>query len=453
MQWQTLLNAKRLGGRAAKVEAGRSAFLSDHDKIIFSGAFRRLARKTQVHPLANHDMVHNRMTHSLEVACVGRTLAIRVGERLQAQGKLPEKILPTDLGDIVQTTCLAHDIGNPPFGHTGEKAIQQWFKHEGAVFLQHLSLAQRCDFIFFDGNAQGLRILSSSESLQCNTGMHLTYASFAAFMKYPWSSKFISEKQGQKFGFFVSEMPMVEQAAEAVGLRLKSTLQGLAYARHPLSFLMEAADDFCYGLIDLEDGLYMNILQWQELFQVIKPLFDDVELGEIENQLVHVSENQRPHLVRGRVMDAYIGAAVDAFMQHEDAILAGDIDVDLISLCCTEVRESVENAKSLARLRIFSHPKKIEVEIGAFDIIATILHHLVPVLMATVDGDGTGFEHLSEFQARLVNNVLREVPIELQHDRYALLMAALDFVSGMTDNYAIKLSHQLREFSNYTKAC
>lgn len=444
MQWHTLLNAKRMGGRAAKAEAGRSPFLSDHDKIIFSGAFRRLARKTQVHPLASHDMVHNRMTHSLEVACIGRTLAIRVGERLHAEGKLPANIMPTDLGDIVQTTCLAHDIGNPPFGHTGEKAIQDWFKNEGAAYIKDLSFNQQRDFQHFDGNAQGLRLLTQSESLQGDNAMHLTYATLASFMKYPWCASYYENAEvDNKFGFFNAELQLIEEVTQATGLLIKSHSNNLlGYARHPLSFLMEAADDFCYGLIDLEDGLYMGIIQWQDIFDVISPLFTELDAQSLEDKLNTISENQRPQWVRGRVMDAYISAAVDAFMDNEQAILAGSIDVDLISLCRLEVRESVENAKNLAKQKIFAHPKKVEVEIGAYDVIATILQQLIPPLQILAQSSVLPYE-CTEAQISVINGLLKDIPQLLIKDEYHLYMSVLDFVSGMTDNYAIILHQQL----------
>ena len=198
MNWHQLLCAERLGHRPVKDEEGRSPFHSDHDKIIFSGAFRRLARKTQVHPLATNDHIHNRMTHSLEVACVGRTLGIRVGAALKAAGDLPAHIVPTDIGDIVQASCLAHDIGNPPFGHTGEEAIRNWFQKEGAFYLDTLTPAEQTDIRVFEGNAQGLRVLTTSEYYQYQEGMRLTYATLASSIKYPWCAEATVSQQRPK---------------------------------------------------------------------------------------------------------------------------------------------------------------------------------------------------------------------------------------------------------------
>ena len=273
MDWHQLLNKARLGGRSAKDESGRTAFLRDHDKIIFSGAFRRLARKTQVHPLATNDHVHNRLTHSLEVSCVGRTLGIRVGERLQQRQLLPDTVSATDLGDIVQSACLAHDIGNPPFGHTGERAIRAWFQERGQRFLAMLAPEQQSDLTFFEGNAQGFRIITKSEYHQYDGGMRLTYATLATFLKYPWLSVDATDSNGAsskpgKYSAFVSEADAFREVAAATGLR---EIAPGRFCRHPLAYLMEAADDFCYAIIDLEDGLEMDLLHWDEVYALLQP--------------------------------------------------------------------------------------------------------------------------------------------------------------------------------------
>lgn len=222
MNWEQLLNPNRLGNRPSKVEKGRSPFNSDQDKVIFSGSFRRLARKTQVHPLATNDHVHNRLTHSLEVASVGRTLAIRVGQSLKERGRLPDGFNPTDIGDIVQAVCLAHDIGNPPFGHTGEEAIRHWFQHEEAAdYLIGLNPNEICDLETFEGNAQGFRVLTSSEFHPYDGGLRLTYASLASFLKYPWTSvQSVSGNRPKKnkYGVFQTELTTFHEVAEAVGL-------------------------------------------------------------------------------------------------------------------------------------------------------------------------------------------------------------------------------------------
>ena len=346
MNWNQLLCADRLGKRVAKHEEGRSPFHSDHDKIIFSGAFRRLARKTQVHPMATNDHIHNRMTHSLEVACVGRTLGIRVGQALKDKGDLPAHIWPTDIGDIVQATCLAHDIGNPPFGHTGEDAIRNWFQKEGAEFLRDLSPSEQDDIRVFEGNAQGLRVLTTSEYHQFHDGMRLTYATLASSIKYPWTSSptvLGQRPKDTKYGIFQSELEHFHEIAQKTGL---IELGHDWYCRHPLVYLMEAADDFCYGIIDLEDGLEMGILNWAEIYELLHPVIaDSPQLGDLERLLKKVNDGRKPALVRGKVIDAFINAGTSAFIKHQDAFLRGEVQGDLISLCDPKVRNAVQAAK------------------------------------------------------------------------------------------------------------
>ena len=444
MHWEQLLCAERLGKRSAKTEAGRSPFLSDHDKIIFSGAFRRLARKTQVHPMATNDHIHNRMTHSLEVACVGRSLAIRVGQALKEQNRLPKNIFPTDLGDIVQSTCLAHDIGNPPFGHTGEEAIRNWFSKKGQNYLHGMNERQRNDLLGFEGNAQGLRILTTSEYHQFDGGMRLTYATLGAFIKYPWASNEKNPPRDNKYGIYQTEADLVHEIAINTGLITQS--KGF-YCRHPLVYLMEAADDFCYGIIDLEDGLEMGLVSWDEIFEIIRPVLNQQELRSIEKDIHSIAIGRRPSFIRGKVIDAYISAGVKAFMENEADFLAGKIHSDLISLCNPEVTSSVEIAKNLAKERIFTHPRKVELEIGAYDVIERLLDKAIPAVDEWFRLGGTTQSKENEMMINLIG--AKNLP--KTGDHYQTLMAGIDFVSGMTDNYASHLSRQFSglAYSNY----
>lgn len=444
MRWSQLLCADRLGGRAAKHEEGRSPFHSDHDKIVFSGAFRRLARKTQVHPLASNDHVHNRMTHSLEVACVGRTLGIRVGQALKDAGDLPGAILPSDIGDIVQASCLAHDIGNPPFGHTGEDAIRNWFQKEGASFLAKLTPAERDDIRLFEGNAQGLRVLTTSEYHQFHDGMRLTYATLASAMKYPWTASPTvagARPKTNKYGVFQSELHYFHEIAEKTGLLSRGSDW---YCRHPLVYLMEAADDFCYGIIDLEDGLEMGILPWREIYQLLQPILADTQqLDELERLLGKVNDGRKPALVRGKVIDAFISAGTEAFIKHQGAFLRGEVEGDLISLCEPRVRDAVQAAKDLAKQRIFNHSRRVELEIGAYAVIGTLLNTICSAVYASL-GDA---EHMTYKDDRVMaligeNNFHPSVLSRSDNYYYLALMSVIDYVSGMTDNYATNLAKQ-----------
>jgi dGTPase len=444
MQWDKLLCAQRLGGRAAKSEAGRSPFHSDYDKIIFSGAFRRLARKTQVHPMASNDHVHNRMTHSLEVACVGRTLGMRVGQALKVQGVLPEGMYATDVGDIVQASCLAHDIGNPPFGHTGEEAIRNWFRQEGNVFLERLGIDNSDDATLFEGNAQGLRVLTTNEYYQHHEGMRLTYATLAASIKYPWTSSPTREglrPKRDKYGVFQSELAYFHEIAKNTGLLSKDEDW---YCRHPLVYLMEAADDFCYALIDLEDGLEMGLLQWDEVYALLRPVLDPgKEKDDLEYLLRSVNLGRRPALLRGKIIEAFIDAGTQAFIAHQAEFLAGKVQGDLISLCDERVRHAVSSAKALAKDKIFNHSRRVELEIGAYSVISTLLKTLCGAVVSMVDNP----EQMTYRDNRVLalmgeSHFHPDVFARRGNYRYLALMGVIDYVSGMTDNYATNLAMQ-----------
>jgi dGTPase len=444
MNWNQLLCAERLGHRVAKNEEGRSPFHSDHDKIIFSGAFRRLARKTQVHPMATNDHVHNRMTHSLEVACVGRTLGIRVGQALKDTGDLPASIWPSDIGDIVQATCLAHDIGNPPFGHTGEDALRNWFQKEGADYLRDLTPSEQDDIRFFEGNAQGLRVLTTSEYHQYHEGMRLTYATLASSIKYPWASSAAfsgARPKNNKYGVFQSELDYFHEIAKKTGLIERGNHW---YCRHPLVYLMEAADDFCYGIIDLEDGLEMGILHWTEIYELLRPVIaDSPQLGDLERLLKKVSDGRKPALLRGKVLDAFIHAGTQAFIANQEKFLAGEVEGDLISLCEPKVKLAVEEAKNLAKRKIFNHSRRVELEIGAYAVIGTLLSTICSAVYASL-GDVSRMTYKDERVMALIgeSNFHPAVSSRQHNYKYLALMAVIDFISGMTDNYATNLAKQ-----------
>lgn len=441
MNWHQLLNSRRLGNRPAKEEFGRTAFLRDHDKIIFSGAFRRLARKTQVHPLATNDHVHNRLTHSLEVSCVGRTLAIRVGEQLAQQELLPSHRI-TDLGDIVQSACLAHDIGNPPFGHTGEKAIRAWFHDRGARHLSLLTPEQQSDLTVFEGNAQGFRVLTSSEYHQYQGGMRLTYATLGAFLKYPWLSAYSLDPscpRPEKYSAFMDEAEALQEVCRANGML---ELASGRYARHPLAYLVEAADDFCYAIIDLEDGLEMGLLDWNTVYQLLKPVLPDTQ--EVNDLLKsHLRVGRKAALLRGKIIERFIEAGVATFMSHHEALLAGTLTGDLISHCPADVKKVVDDAKYLAKTQVFEHPRKVELEIGAFEVVGSLLDGLIEAVINHANGSTGNFKH-----QRIIDLIgphsfppaLFELPQEERF--YPAMMRALDYLAGMTDDYATYLAKQ-----------
>ncbi|MDO4226606.1 dGTP triphosphohydrolase, partial [Neisseria sp.] len=268
MNWQQLLSTQRFRLKDGEIvptvtpstqegaDALRTDFHIDYDRVVFSGAFRRLGRKTQVHPFAEHDHTHNRLTHSVEVASVGRSLGNRVGVMLQAGGFLPQGNTPGDIGAVVQVACLAHDLGNPPFGHTGEDALRDWFRNPAhGRYLDTLSEAERNDVQTYEGNAHSLRILASLEMYRGKGGMRLTAATIGALLKYPWTT--LDPNGRKKFNIYQTELPFIRRVADELGLIGQG---GDRWARHPLSYLMEAADDICYALLDLEDAVEIGLL-------------------------------------------------------------------------------------------------------------------------------------------------------------------------------------------------
>ncbi|MCY4046468.1 MAG: deoxyguanosinetriphosphate triphosphohydrolase [Cellvibrionales bacterium] len=436
MRWEDLLSASRLGGKPQKRFDGRSPFLSDHDKIIFSEPFRRLAKKTQVHPLATNDHIHNRLIHSLEVACIGRSLAMQVGYQLKEINQLPNCLSPSALGDIVQTTCLAHDLGNPPFGHTGEDAISKWFVLNESCVMQTLTERQKNDLIHFEGNAQGFRLLTASESAHSSSMLSMTYATLGAFIKYPWCSDATGQK---KYGVYDTEIDLLDEVAEHTGLIKTAT----GYARHPLVYLMEASDDICYALLDLEDGIEMRLTTFDDIYHVFSPLLAEDTQGELNDRLMAIKAGQVPSVLRGYIMDIYISRCAKAYIEHLDVIMTGQCDDDLIRLADDAVYESVTKAKQLAVEKIFTHPRKVELEIGAYEIIYRLLDKMIPAVQTLFDTRKT-----CDKEQDMVLRLIGKEKLIAQPSYYHALRVTLDFIGGMTDNYAMDLSRQFAGLSN-----
>ncbi len=439
MKWEKLLIAERLGNKPAKQFDGRSPFLSDHDKIIFSQAFRRLGRKTQVHPLASNDHIHNRMTHSLEVACIGRSLALQVGYHLRDKHRLPDEFLPSALGDIVQSTCLAHDIGNPPFGHTGEAAIGKWFKRNADTYLKGLSTREQNDLLYFEGNAQGFRILTASGNNKESSILSMTYATLSAFIKYPWASDTQQAQKKHKYGIFSTEQNLMDE----IGIKAGLLTEGEGYCRHPLVYLMEAADDFCYGMLDLEDGVEMKLISFDDIYDIFSPILTAGQKGMLSTKMQMAKKGREPGLLRGLIMDLYIREGVETFIANEAKILSGNFEGDLIAHTSASVSKSVQQAKNVARDKIFSHPRKVELEIGAYEIIYNILDKIVPAIKDWHTHGGA-----RDKENDMVIRLMGENNLPETGSFYECLMAGLDFVSGMTDNYAAYLSKQFSGFGH-----
>lgn len=436
MDWHLLLNRERLGKTSHSAEElGRSPFHKDHDRIIFSGAFRRLGRKTQVHPVSSNDHIHTRLTHSLEVSCVGRSLAMRVAEMIRSE--LPQWCEPSDLGMIVQSACLAHDIGNPPFGHSGEDAIRHWFhqaKNNG--WLEDMQPAEREDFLNFEGNAQGFRVLTQLEYHQFDGGMRLTYATLGAFSKYPWSSRYANAEgyKKHKFGSYQNELPLLETIAMKLGI---PKLADERWARHPLVYLVEAADDICYGLIDLEDGIEMNLLEYEEVEALLLDLVGD-DLPETYRQLgPNDSRRRKLAILRGKAIEHLTNAAAQAFVEQLPALMAGTLQGDLVEHMHGPAKTCVVNAKALAREKIFQDKRKTLHEIGAYATLEILLNAFCGAAL-----EQHKFGTLS-FKNRRIFDLLGQAAPQPDWTLYKSFMRIIDFIGGMTDSYATEMAREM----------
>lgn len=437
MDWETLLCRERLGKLAATSdELGRTPFHKDHDRVIFSGAFRRLGKKTQVHPVSSNDHIHTRLTHSLEVGCVGRSLGMRVGEMLRAE--LPEWCQPADLGVIVQAACLAHDIGNPPYGHSGEDAIRHWF-HQAARqgWLDPLTDAQRSDFLNFEGNAQGFRVLTELEYHQFEGGMRLTYATLGAYLKYPWTSRHADSLgyKKHKFGCYQAEYALLEQIADKLGLPMQ---EDQCWGRHPLVYLVEAADDICYGLIDLEDGMEMELLDYAEVERLLLDLVDG-DLPDTYRQLGPKDSTRRKlAILRGKAIEHLVNAAAQAFLEQQPALLAGTLKGDLVEHMHDNARRCVLAAKNMARERIFQDKRKTLHEIGAYSTLETLLDAFCGAVNELHAGQNLSFKH-----RRILDLMGNNAPKQ-DWDLYQSYLRVIDFIAGMTDLYAADIATRIR---------
>lgn len=441
MDWSMLLSTRRFQCLAQKVTpvvggsdpltAGlRTDYHVDHDRIVFSSAFRRLGRKTQVHSLSRHDHAHNRLTHSIEVASVGRSLGNRVGAMLAQRGYLPESNTPFDIGTIVQVACLAHDIGNPPFGHTGEDALREWFCQPAHQhYLAPLSAAERLDIETYEGNAHGLRTVSRLEMYGGAGGMRLTSAVLGALMKYPWTSEVGAANR--KFGVYQSELPYFQAVAETLGLPSRG--RDIAWARHPLSYLMEAADDLCYAIVDLEDAVEMGMLAVSEFEALFAPL------ANYERALQEPDLRQRCAMLRGMAVGHCVAVLADRFMAHHDELLAGTFpEKDLIAVCEGPVRDTLIAAKALASQKVYRHRDKLVTEIAAYPCLGALLSLLVPAAFVYCTQGPQALTHRQGAELALL-----DYPFAAGDSLYSAYMRILDFIGGMTDNTAARLAREV----------
>ena len=425
------MSAGRFGAPAEDPTIARTAFQRDHDRVLFSGAFRRMADKTQVFPLPYDDHVHSRLTHSLEVASIGRSLGTLVGSRvLEREGALAGEVDARDFGDCVAAACLAHDLGNPPFWHVGEDAIREFFERE-RPFWDELSERQRRDLLAFEGNAQTLRIVTRLERPTRPGGLQLTFATLGALVKYPCSSMAASRdsqaKGARKPGLFDADVDVYAGVARSLGL---ASTGGERWARHPLAFLTEAADDIAYLLLDLEDGLRLRHVSDELFVECLKPLCESSgrcpTLAPIAD---YAGRMDRADQLRAISVNTLIHDAADAFMEAHDAILAGTFATALEPVM--RHRDTLRTIQKVCLERCYRARDVLKMELSGAEAIQGLLAIFVGAL--SEPGSLRG-EHMTRLYPRL----FQDAPA------CERLLRLTDHVSGMTDHYAVRLYRELR---------
>lgn len=439
MNWLQLLSPERMGSKPASAEQSRSAFEQDYDRIIFSHPFRRLQDKTQVHPLPEHDFVHTRLTHSLEVSTVGRSLGKKAGEViLQRHPELAGRFSLFDFGAIVAAASLTHDLGNPPFGHAGEDAISDFFQHHpaGLLFKPAVNEHQWMDLERFEGNAQGFRILNKHQY-----GLKLTFATLGAFTKYPCPSLFPLRdkalKSQKKFGFFESEAKLFQEVADRLGL---IRLHDQVWCRHPLAFLVEAADDICYSIIDLEDGCRLGLVSFDETVDLLTPILKSkLDRSKLTKES---GLNEKLGILRAMAIGELIESTTTVFLDHESAMLEGKFDRALTDLC--EYQQAIRTIGELSVRKIYRARHVVEIEAAGHEVIPGLLDEFIQASVHLVRQDKRRkYQNLALLLPEEVRKDLQQRP----EDLYGMLRDCIDFVSGMTDRHAISMYRKIKGIS------
>lgn len=481
-KWEQFLTPKRFGAENPDIntiDPARSPFIQDYDRLVFSDSFRRLAGKTQVHPLNSNDHIHTRLSHSIEVSSVGRGLGTKLGYFLQSRGELPDFIQPQHLGEIVTCACMAHDIGNPPFGHAGEKAIQDWFKApENAKYREELTAEEWADFCNFDGNAQGFRVVNVLENDRQKGGFRLTYPAIASLVKYPNNSLMAEANKTSKFNFYTSEKDFFCHVFKSLGLsknivkKAKPTqvanTQESQFIRHPLSYLMEAADDICYRIIDMEDARELGILSYEKILESIEPVREKMKLDETRMQAMH-SDRSRMSYLRSKLIGVLTQGIFEAYVEHYDAMMYGETINAHIKLTSYDIQAYMKNAKDVFNTIIMQNKQKTALEIGSYSVYKRLLDAFIPAVYRNVLKERHEKQSLKsplkkkkdskknkkntitlpltqscvDFSYKDERALAILAPYSTKNDNfYMSYLCVIDFIAGMTDKYATFLSSQ-----------
>lgn len=418
-------------------EEERSQFQRDYDRIIFSAAFRRMQNKTQVFPLPGKIFVHNRLTHSLEVASVGRSLGNRLAEMLFRIKELDDPVMLNAIGSVVSAACLAHDMGNPPFGHSGESAISSYFLHDrGQALRSGLSEAEWNDFVRFDGNANAFRLLTHRFHGKREGGFALTYTTLASIVKYPFESLAATRA---KLGFFQSEKYSWQEIARELHIPLQKELP-LVYARHPLVYLVEAADDICYQVMDVEDAFRLGILSYadaSELFMEFHQTSGPGVHDTIRKTMKYVSDpHEQISYLRAGIIGRLAGACFDTFTANYDDIMAGSFQGSLMKSMDGDLAAAMKKIQQVSVARIYNHRSVVEIEIAGYKIMGTLMDEFCHAILHP--------------RSPLSEKLLMLMPGQYKpggDSMYGKIQSVVDFISGMTDVYALDLYRKIKGIS------
>lgn len=440
MDWNLLICDKRFGLEEYHKEKRevRSDFLRDYDRLIFSSPFRRLQNKTQVFPLPGSIFVHNRLTHSLEVACVGRSLATTAALELRKKYSLQPWVDKLDaIGEIVSAACLAHDLGNPPFGHSGEKAIATFFSEgAGSALKSELTAEQWLDLTRFEGNANAFRLLTHRFNGRRPGGFAMTYSTLASIVKYPYESSLSGSKH--KFGFFSSEKEDFIRVATELGmLSLPGNNGEVRYARHPLVYLVEAADDICYEVMDIEDAHKLGLLPTQQVVDLLLGFFSEERQEYMLDVMSRVDDpNERVVYLRSVVIGTLVKACAKAFVDNEDAILEGRFVGSLLDHIPALERECYAKCNALSWEKIYRASDVVDIDLAGTSIITFLLEKLVDAVR----------NPQFNYSQLLLSKVPQQYDVNAP-TLFGKIQAVIDHVSGMTDVYALDLYRKLKGMS------
>ena len=442
MNWEQLLSLKRFGDTHKRLrkeqDETRLGFEVDYDRIIFSSAFRSLQDKTQVIPMSKTDFVHTRLTHSLEVSVVGRSLGRISGQKIL--GKYPHLREVhgyhfNDFGAIVAAAALAHDIGNPPFGHSGEKAIGEFFKNgKGQKYQTYLTEKEWQDIIDFEGNANGFKLLTESRQ-GVDGGLRLSYAVLGAFMKYPKESlpkKPTQHIADKKFGFFQKDKDAFQEVANELGLLQTASGTDIGFSRHPLTYLVEAADDICYTIIDFEDGINLGLISEEYALEYLIKLVKDTINTKKYNALAY--KEDRLSYLRALAINTLIGDAIDTFVANEDKIRKGTFEVALLDK--SGYQAQISDIIDISIANIYNSAEVIDKEIAGYKIISDILEVFSTALIRMKTGKASNYD-------RLVLRALPEFYRITEGSIYELLLATCCYVASLSDGAAILLHKKI----------